>query len=172
MIYVVAAGATPSPIGWCRSRAAATAARLMAELPVRLREGLRGRDWRVRQAGVEGIGSLGDSGGMVVLAAAIQDEDAWVARAAVHSLAGLASTCGVLDQARLVLLRALSDERRQVAWSAAEELARHWIIDPEVGARLGRFYAEHGTEPPMLTFRHLGTDGAVLSEEPLWELYE
>jgi len=48
----------------------------MAELPVRLREMLRSRDWRVRQAGVEGIGSLGDSGGMVVLAAAIQDEDA------------------------------------------------------------------------------------------------
>ncbi len=109
---------------------------------------------------------------MVLLAATVHDEDEWVASAAVHSLAELASICGVRDQARLVLLRALSDERRQVAWSAAEELARCWIVDPEVGARLGRFYAEHGTEPPMVTFRHLGTDGAVLSEEPLWELYE
>ncbi len=109
---------------------------------------------------------------MALLAAAIHDEDAWVASAAVHSLAELASICGVLDQARLVLLRTLSDERQQVAWSAAEELARRWITDPEVGARLGRFYAQHGTEPPMLTFRHLDMDGAVLSEEPLWEAYE
>lgn len=144
----------------------------MAELPVRLREMLRSRDWRVRQAGVEGIGSLGDSGGIPSLVAAIQDEDEWVASAAVHSLAGLASTCGVLDQARLVLLRTLRDERLKVAWSAATELARYWAIDPEVGARLGRFHAEHGTEPPILTFRHLDVNGAVLSEEPLWELYE
>ncbi len=90
---------------------------------------------------------------MVLLAAAIHDEDEWVARAAVHCLAELASACGVLDQARLVLLRALSDERRQVAWSAAEELARRWVIDPEVGALLDRFYAQHGTEPPILSFR-------------------
>lgn len=144
----------------------------MAELLARLREMLRSPDWRVRQAGVEGIGSLTDSGGMAALAAAIQDEDAWVARAAVHSLAELASTCGVLDQARLVLLRTLRDERLEVGWSAAEELARYWVIDPEVGARLGRFHAQHGTEPPMVTFRHLDANGAVLSEEPLWELYE
>lgn len=78
----------------------------------------------------------------------------------------------MLDQARLVLLRALREERLEVGWSAATELARYWVIDPEVGARLGRFHAEHGTELPMVSFRHVETGGAVLSEEPLWELYE
>ena len=129
---------------------------------------LKNADWRVRKDAVEHQTIVGDERAMPGLLSGLHDADAWVASSAVHSLSAVAVRCDRSSEVRVALLRALDNDREKVRRSAAHELSKaRWLADPEVGARLAIFYAQHGTTPPPMTFRHCSEDGTIVSEEEM-----